>query len=703
LSPARYGAVARQDGQDYREELQAKGWLAPLPRYLYGEMNDGELANEMKEQYEMRRAQMGPRIIMDMRDLRYFDPEQLQDQWIDYWTGTPKRKLSKSKGRSIEIFPWTGVTGEAVVGLLTGRKPFAYNIDVEPENPDSEADAIQADAIEGWLLRQRDRWPGQNYELTYMDLVAWQMLLGRSWRMVTTDPVTRKLRTERMWPGHVAAFWQGDQRTLEQVIVARDFTIGEAIAMYAPNWKTDDAQYELRDQMLSACGIVEPINGFAGGGGSRSLQRNAQVQMLSGFYRLGDGQMGDAVGMCTTLLGTTKDGINSVLVDKSEDAGFEDIPLYCTPRFKIPDKPPDEATGIIRRIAGAQTEFNEVFSATRDMLNRTIYPRLKARGFSYRNAPRFIRESAMYAMPREGQDIQRIEETLNTIPVEQVLTRLEEIIVVMGGLNRFFLQSAPTSETSGDAIDASMTATAARNETSRTETQAGEIWTHRQWLAQGEKWYTETYQGQTIELKRLIEGKRNVRLFWGDMVDIGKTRKQQMMLAFHNAALASDDMAMDSIGVQSKTDEKRKIRKAFQDPVLHPDRVSQTASAMAQLAAAKAAQGGGPKGPDKRINISLAGPLSAQAAAELAGVSSVAPPTQGGTRAIPGRQPTEVAPGAPGAGPAAAAQSLVESKARGAPPNLTSDNQPGGVNPPTQPGDVANPAGRTGPFGPPGG
>jgi hypothetical protein len=186
-----YGtSVARQTGQDYRDGLRDKGWLAPLPRYLYDELSDDELANEMKEMYEMRRAQMAPRIVMDMRDLRYFDPEQIQDHWQNYWTGTALKKVSKSRGRSLEIFPWTGAVGEGIISLMAGRKPFVYTIDVEPEDPTNEADALQADAIEGWLMRQHDQWPGQNYDLTYMDLTAWQMLLGRSWRMVTTDPVS---------------------------------------------------------------------------------------------------------------------------------------------------------------------------------------------------------------------------------------------------------------------------------------------------------------------------------------------------------------------------------------------------------------------------------------------------------------------------------------------------------------------------------
>jgi hypothetical protein len=513
-----------------------------------------------------------------------------------------------------------------------------------------------------------------------------------------------------MWPGHVAAFWQGDQRTLEQVIVARDLTLGEAIGMYAPNWKDRRraARAARSDRCMAACerGGTDPAPRFAvGERAALAAAQHATVQMLSWLLPPGRiGQMGEAVGMCTTLLGTTGEKVNAVLIDKSDDAGFEDIPAYCTPRFRIPDKPPDEATGIIRRIAGANTEFDEVFSATRDMLNRTIYPRLKAKGFSYRNAPRFIRESAMYALPRDGQDIARIEETLNTIPVEQVLTRLEEIIVVMGGLNRFFLQSAPTSETSGDAIDASMTATASRNELSRTEAGAAELWTHRQWLSQGERWADWDHNGQTVRLSDLIEGKRNVRLFWGDMVDIGKTRRQQMTLAYHNAGLLDDDAAQDSIGVQSKTDSQRKIRKAFQDPVLHPERVSQTASAMIQLAQAKALanpqQGSGE--PQKKINISLSGMLSPEAAAELAGVESVASPTDtaGGTAAIPGRQPAEVPGGGASKANARALEAGRTARANGAPPNMNADNQPGGVNPPTQPGDSANPAGRTGPAGP---
>jgi hypothetical protein len=125
---------------------------------------------------------------------------------------------------------------------------------------------------------------------------------------------------------------------------------------------------------------------------------------------------------------------------------------------------------------------------------------------------------------------------------------------------------------------------------------------------------------------------------------------------------------------------------------------------MIQLAQAKALanpqQGSGE--PQKKINISLSGMLSPEAAAELAGVESVASPTDtaGGTAAIPGRQPAEVPGGGASKANARALEAGRTARANGAPPNMNADNQPGGVNPPTQPGDSANPAGRTGPAGP---
>ncbi|MDQ6722347.1 MAG: hypothetical protein M3003_16355 [Candidatus Dormibacteraeota bacterium] len=643
-------AIAKQDGQRYRELLDDHGWLMPLPRYLVADMGDDELAQNIKEQYELRRSQMLPRIIMDMRDLRFFDPEKLQDQWQNYWTGIPLKKLSKARGRAIEIFPWVGPIGEAGVGLLSGHKPFAYVIDIPPEDPDSEGDTIQADAIEQWLYRDRVR---QKYDLTYMDGVAWTLLMGRHWKMVTTDPDTRHIRTELLWPGHVAAFWQGDQRTLEQVIVARELTLGEAIGMYAPNWVTDPKQAILKQDMEGAVETWTTSDTYTG---RRSLQRNAHVTLLTQFSRLGAGHLGDQVATATTLLGAKKDGsLNSVMVERHNDGGFEDIPLYCTPRFKIMDKPPDEATGIIRRIAGAQTEFNEVFSAARDMLNRAIYPRLKAKGFSYRNAPRFIRQSGMYALPREHQDIQRIEETLNTVPVEQILTRLEDFLVMGGGLNKFFISSSqPPNEASSDAIDAALNAAITRIEPTRNEIQASELWLHHQWLAQGEKWGSFDFRGTKYELSKIIEGKRDAILYWADMVEIGKTKRQQMALAARNAGVMSDDYAMDIFGIRSKVDERRKIKSERQDPILHPEHVSQTASAMIQMAQAEMrrrelAEGQPPTPiPTVRYNIALAGQLSpdeVQHAAEGIGIQGVAAAPTENSSQMPGRQPGAIKAG----------------------------------------------------------
>src|SRR6267142_3203744 len=235
--------VARQTGQQYREQLEARGWLAPTPRYLYADVSQNELADLIVENWEVRRAQMMPRDIVDNRMLRLYDPEVLQDHWQNPWTGTPLKKLSRSKGKAIEIFPWAGSIGDTLIALMSGRKPFAYAIDVEPDDDTSDVDVERADAVEGWLYREQVR---QRYPLTYQDKVGWVMLLGRGWTMVTTDSKTRHPLTEIPWPGHVAAFWQDDMRTLEQAIVQRNLTLGEAVAIYAPNWRTDPTENEIK-------------------------------------------------------------------------------------------------------------------------------------------------------------------------------------------------------------------------------------------------------------------------------------------------------------------------------------------------------------------------------------------------------------------------------------------------------------------------
>lgn len=693
----------RQYGHALREPLEEFGRIGPLPRYLINEMSDTELANEIREMYEMRRMQMAPRIIMDQRLLRYMDPEKLQDQWQNVWTGEPLRKLSKSKGRAIEIFNWSSPVIEALVGLMSGHQPFAYAIDVRPENPQSNADAVQSQAIEDWLYLQHDRL---RYPLTYMDGLGWTMGLGRSWKMVTTDFKTREQRCEIVWPGHVAAFWQNDQRTLEQAIVARELTAGEAISVYASGDTPEEVK--LRGEIIDA---VRPPARSSGASSSRptggvvdNQTRDARCTALTLFNRIGPGWMGEGTGLATVLLYAREREYGVLMLDRVKDTGYEDLPLYCTPRFKIMDKPPDEATGALMKVAPLNTEFNEVFSAARDMVNRAIYPRFKAKGFSFRNAPRFIRGSAMYALPRDGQDIARIDEVLNTVPVEQILTRLEDMIMVFPGLNRYFLGSAPPSETSGDAIDAALNASISRLATTLNEVKECELWFHRQLLSQAEKWGEYVYEGKTVKLSQLIEGKRDVMLYWADQIEIGKIKRQQMALAARNAGIISTDTTQDLFGVRSKVDEMRKVRKEFADPVLRPEKVSQTAAAIIQGVNAQREQkiaaqleAGQPIPTPPQYRISLAGALSPEevaSAAEHVGIKGAPPvPNPGGSAAMPGRQPVAIPPTPGGASaPARAAEVGRTAAAQNAPPSFPGNNAPGGATgplPQNQSGDVA--------------
>lgn len=575
-------ARAEQYGARKQEDLLAN-LTSPIPRFRMVEgdslsLSDQQLADEVVRLFTIRRAQLAEQNIMDMRLMRWYDPEQLEDQWKNVWTGEPLRKLSHSKGLSVENYNWCKPVVEALVGLLAGFKPMAYDIDVEPEDETSEADGVQSEIIEKFLRMEQDR---QNYPITYQDGMGYLTALGRWWRYVIWDPDMRQVKTQTLWPGNVAAFWQGDQRTIEQVVVARHLSVGEAVDLYPEKRQA----------------IIDSITGpSSSGGAGESVLTNSQskVTLLTFWYRTGRAKT-ETIGMATVLIGAAaKDGTNNLLLERGADTGYDDIPLRCTPRFKTMDKNPDEAQGILMDVAPLNTEFNEVMSAFRDMIWRAIYQRYVAKGFTFKNAPRLNQTVAgVIPLPRVDQDLRRLDEVLNTVPVEQVLARLEEMIIVFPGLNRYFLGSAPPSETSGEAITAAINASITRLEPIRTNIQADETWMYAQWLAFYEK-YGE-YGGERMD--ELIEGKRKVRIYWADISHKDAQKARTMALSGVQQGLISRDSGQSTWGVQSKTDENRKILREFKDPWLHPERVSQTASAIMQWSQAMAAlqqtQGGG--------------------------------------------------------------------------------------------------------------
>jgi hypothetical protein len=557
-----------------------------------------------------------------------------------------KAKLYHNNGLATDNVPWSSAVTEAMVGLLAGNKPMAYMYDIEPEDPASDADILQADTIEKYL----DRWVNdQDYDITYMDHVSNVVALGRSWKYVWTDDKTLETCAEILWPGHVAAFWQGNNRIVEQVTVERQLTLSEALDLYGTS-PEERARIEAAVKPPAALGMSM----YGGGGrfGGSADSKNASVTVLTHWYRLGAGKRGykvkangdlarDSNGNLITQIGMAAvlmydqtnqaagddDQMGSWMLYRNDDTGYEDIPVHCTARFKVMDKTPDESYGLLMQVAGLHTQYNEVFSAFRDMLWRTIYARYVAKGFTFRNAPKIIPGSAIYALPRTDQDFKRIEESVNTVPIDQFLAHLERLIVVMPGLNNYFLGNAPPSETSGESITAAINASVTRIEPWRTNIQQGEKWTFKQVLAQAEAFHIYTYQGRTVTMASIIAGKRDVVIHWRDVTPKDAEKAKRGAIEGMNAGVLARDTVMDEYNVHSKADERRKIRKERMDPWISPSSVTQYASAIMQLAHAKALQqqlanpqmGAGQQGATKTVLSGKLTPEQEVAAAMAAG------------------------------------------------------------------------------------
>jgi hypothetical protein len=617
-----------------------KNFVQPIPRHRFAELLETDLkggserpglAQEVSRLFVMRKAQLSATHLMDMRLMRYLDPELMSHHWQSWLTGEPLPKL-KTTGLSIELYYWPAAVVEALVGLLAGHKPTPYMTNVLPDDEDNELAVAEAQVTEDWLERERD---AQDYAIVYQDLITDFCALGRSVRHVTIDPETRRIRTLAMWPHNFTGFWQEDGRTLEQAIVARNMTVGEAIAMY-PGAKDAIERAAFRGNRGSTRR------------GAEILMTGEQVQMLTCWYRLGTGYRGTAIGMAVILVGDTGADNEELrpegfaLLDYDDDTGYPDIPFRVTPRMRIRDKSPEESFGALRMIAGPVTEFDETVSAYRDMIWRAIYQRYVATGFSFRNAPRLDRTiGGVIPIPRTDQKLQRLDEVINSLPVDQVVNRQEELIIVLPGLNRYFLGSAPPSETSGEAISAAIHASITRLEPQRTNIGHDEVWTYRMWVGLGRRYGEyEVTGGRKIALKSLLVPNPRIDLTWRDIRPREEIRAKQMALAAKQQGIISGDTARDEWLVGSKSGEVRKIRRERQDPFTNPDDVTKWASAIVAAARAKAA---------------LANPMGAGPTAPGDAMS-----------AAQGAQPQRV-------------------------PSFQSDNQEGGAYPPTQEGQAANP------------
>ena len=641
------------------EEQAMRQWLAPIPRGSYESMDDEELGAEIKRLFVLKKADMAPRIALDMRLLRWWDPQKMSDTWQGLYTGKVIPKLYHNSGLATENVPWSGAVVEAMVGLLAGNKPMAYMYVIDPRDAASDADMLQADMVEKLL----DRWVQEtDYPLTYQDHVTNVVALGRSWKYITTDPDSLQTNAELLWPGHVAAFWQTDRRTLEQVIIERQLTLDEALRLYP----LDDAKKAAIESAVRPPKTLGLSQSTGVAGAVPADRPYANVTILTHWYRIGEGKHGGKrgqdgiwkpqIGMMAVLMYNPSSGagdMGSFVLFRDDDTGYEDIPAHCTPRMRVSDRDPDESFGVLMMMAGLHTQYNEVFSAFRDMLWRTIYARYVAKGFTFRNAPKIIPGSGIYALPRVDQDFKRIEEAVNTVPIEQFLTHLEELIIVMPGLNRFFLGSAPPSETSGESITAAINASVTRIEPVRTNVQSGEQWTYRQVLSQHDTFHVYTFDGRTITAASLIEGIRHVNIHWRDVTPHDADKAKRTAMEAVQQGLMSHDTAMDEFDtIHSKPDERRKIMKERKDVVLSPQTVAATANAITQQAVAQAHQqtmaNGGQNAPSTGAKIVLSAKLTpdqeAQAAANAGlGGGAQNAPAGPGQAATPAGAPAQQA------------------------------------------------------------
>ena len=624
----------KQYGKRRADDYDRVGTLAPIPRRHFAELvrnderGDGEagLAEAVTKLWTLRRQQLSARNIMDLRMLRYLDPERMEDHWQNWLTGAPLAKL-KTRGLSVEMYQWPAAVVQALVGLLAGHKPMAYQFDVMPEDPASDASVFQADIHEKWLYREQ---AAQDYPIIYQDLITYFVSIGRCARLISVHPKTKRIRTLPVWPGHLATFWQEDSRTIEQVVVARNMSVGEAAGMWP------DRARQIENAVFK---------GYA-----RDQRRNVdilssadQVTVLECWYRLGDD--GETIAKADILIGDNSgDTPNGTVLLEVDETRMPDIPVRITPRLKVPDRTPDESTGALQAIAGPVTEYAEILSSYKDMTNALVYPRFVASGFTYRNAPRLDRTiGGVIPLPRSDQRLQRLEETMNTTPPEQLLAHEEELIVLFAGLSPHFLGRAPSAETSGEAISASIHASIMVLEPQRSNIQRDEMWTYQMWSALASIYGEWAFEGHTVAARDVLIPWPTLSIEWRDIRPREEVRAKQMALAAVQQGVISKRTARNEWSILSPADELRQIIRERKNVVTNPEHASQTAAAIIQQVTARQAQ------------------MQEKVMAAQQGM----PPA-----ASMGGDPSDPA--------AVAEEAVATAQAQGQPPSFTNDNEPGG-------------------------
>ncbi len=609
---------AVQPAQRYslaREEVMAKlgNITGPVPRYLYSGLDEDALASEIVKRWSARRMQMATRIDIDHRLMRFVDPEQVQDHWQNFWTGVPLRKLQHSNQLAIAVINWPRALLEATVGLVAGGKPMPYQLDVRPFFSGSPAEQMRAQFTEDALMRWQRK---SKYELGFLAKASNVMAIGRNWTQVTTSSVSRETTAENVWPASVAAFWKSidGHRWLESAIVLSEMLPGEAAELYPD--KVDAIARAVRLPSGARSGLVNEERA------TTTWDLNSTVTVLTCWYRTNK----DTIGQAVVLLGGASSQVsnqgNSVMLKHTPDTGYTDLPLWCTARFKTNDRPPDEAQGILYDIAPLATQYDEVYSASRDMLWRAIYQRYVWTNAYGGKPPTLMPGTSIYAL-RAGQTLTRLDDVLQNTPVEMVLARIEDLMLMISPLSRHSLNANVPTETSGEAIAQSLHASISRIEPTRTEFQAGETWMYGQVASQQARWGSLSLGGVKVSLGPVMGGDFDYVIGWLDISPKDATKAKQLDLAAHRAGIIALDTAQKTFGVISPSDETRKIRQERQDLVMRPDAVALTGQARsvaisAYLAEQRAKNPQPPPADQPRKSISVSGVMSPQMADMIA-------------------------------------------------------------------------------------
>ena len=606
-----YGDALRRDAEQARIELGHI--LGPVPRYLYQTLDDIALAQEIEKRWVAKRLEMSQRIVMDDRCMRYMDPERVQHHWMNFWTGEPNKKLQHSNTLAVGIINYPRAVVEAITALLVGQTPDPYMLSAIPWNRDNPAAAVQAELVEEFVARWQAQPHEGAYQVTLNDRANNIVSVGRNWNGIWLDPNDPLPRGRNVYPGAVASFWQSDKRTLECAIVATEMLPGEADAMYPGH--TEEIQRAIHHP--STWHTVQKRTTTDGTG--TTWDNSSTVTVLTSWYRTAKNTIGQAVVLCGAASDTRGHSLSTILLAHRPDTGYLDIPLYCVPRFKTGDRPPDEAQGVLFDIAPIVTMLDELVSAGRDMLWRAIYQRYVLSN-AYGRPPSLIPNTSIIAL-RAGQDLKPLMDVLQNTPIDTFIARLEEYIKVIPGLSDYFLGRVPPTETSGEAITRSINASITRLAITRSEFATGELWQYRQLVTQAARWYKGSYDGQAVSLAPVLRGDYRFSLSWVSDNPADAVKAKQLALAAQKAGIIALETAQRTFGITSTIDEQRKIRRDRMDVVMRPDIVQLTAGArgaMLNLRMQERAALAPPQPQTPPVKVSLSGQVDPLTAAKLA-------------------------------------------------------------------------------------